>query len=351
MDLNQFIKDARADRCSDIHITAGTEVAVRRFGQLRILNVRPSLEEATQIILSLLDDHCRELVLSGKDVDVATTDAEGGRIRLNVYHQRNNLAASIRLLDAKIPSFEQLGINPGVLQKLSELHGGLVLITGPTGSGKSTTLAAMINYINRNCAKHVITVEDPIEYVYYHERAMIHQRQVGIDVPDFATALRSSLREDPDIIMVGEMRDYETISAAVMAAETGHLVLSTLHTKNAAQTIDRIINACPIEAQSAMRIQLATVLSGVVSQQLLPLTNGSGMVAATEIMLRNNAISSLIRENKTNQIQTVLQSSIQAGMHTLNHSLVQLIRMGKISVDAAMNVTNEASNLESMLRM
>lgn len=351
MDLNQFIKDARADRCSDIHITAGTEVAVRRFGQLRILNVRPSLEEATQIILSLLDDYCRDLVLSGKDVDVATTDAEGGRIRLNVYHQRNNLAASIRLLDAKIPSFEQLGINPGVLQKLSELHGGLVLITGPTGSGKSTTLAAMINHINRNCAKHVITVEDPIEYVYYHERAMIHQRQVGIDVPDFATALRSSLREDPDIIMVGEMRDYETISAAVMAAETGHLVLSTLHTKNAAQTIDRIINACPIEAQSAMRIQLATVLSGVVSQQLLPLTNGSGMVAATEIMLRNNAISSLIRENKTNQIQTVLQSSIQAGMHTLNHSLVQLIRMGKVSVDAAMNVTNEASNLESMLRM
>ena len=351
MDLNQFIKDARADRCSDIHITAGTEVAVRRFGQLKILNLRPSLEEATQIILSLLDDHCRELVLSGKDVDVATTDAEGGRIRLNVYHQRNNLAASIRLLDAKIPTFEQLGINPGVLQKLSELHGGLVLITGPTGSGKSTTLAAMINHINRNCAKHVITVEDPIEYVYYHERAMIHQRQVGIDVPDFATALRSSLREDPDIIMVGEMRDYETISAAVTAAETGHLVLSTLHTKSAAQTIDRIINACPIEAQSSMRIQLATVLSGVITQQLLPLTNGSGMVAATEIMLRNNAVSSLIRENKTNQIQTVLQSSIQAGMHTLNHSLVQLIRMGKVSVDDAMNVTNEASNLESMLRM
>lgn len=351
MDLNQFIKDARADRCSDIHITAGTEVAVRRFGQLKILNVRPSLEEATQIILSLLDDYCRDLVLSGKDVDVATTDSEGGRIRVNVYHQRNNLAASIRLLDAKIPTFEQLGINPRVLQKLSELHGGLVLITGPTGSGKSTTLAAMINHINRNCAKHVITVEDPIEYVYYHERAMIHQRQVGIDVPDFATALRSSLREDPDIIMVGEMRDYETISAAVTAAETGHLVLSTLHTKSAAQTIDRIINACPIEAQSSMRIQLATVLSGVITQQLVPLTNGSGMVAATEIMLRNNAVSSLIRENKTNQIQTVLQSSIQAGMHTLNHSLVQLIRMGKVSVDDAMNVTNEASNLESMLRM
>ena len=351
MDLNQFIKDARADRCSDIHITAGTEVAVRRFGQLRILNVRPSLEEATQIILSLLDDYCRDLVLSGKDVDVATTDAEGGRIRVNVYHQRNNLAASIRLLDAKIPTFEQLGINPRVLQKLSELHGGLVLITGPTGSGKSTTLAAMINHINRNCAKHVITVEDPIEYVYYHERAMIHQRQVGIDVPDFATALRSSLREDPDIIMVGEMRDYETISAAVTAAETGHLVLSTLHTKSAAQTIDRIINACPIEAQASMRIQLATVLSGVITQQLLPLTNGSGMVAATEIMLRNNAITSLIRENKTNQIQTVLQSSIQAGMHTLNHSLVQLVRTGMVTLDDAMNVSNEPSNLESMLRM
>lgn len=351
MDLNQLIQNARADRCSDLHLTAGTEIAVRRFGQLKILNIRPTLEETEQMILSLLDDNCRKMVLEGKDVDVSATDGSGGRIRVNVYHQRNNLAASIRLLDSKIPNFEQLGINPGVLKNLAELRSGLVLVTGPTGSGKSTTLAAMINHINHNCEKHVMTVEDPIEYVYYHEKAMIHQRQVGIDVPDFATALRSSLREDPDIILVGEMRDYETISAAVTAAETGHLVMSTLHTKSAAQTIDRIINACPIEAQAPMITQLSLVLAGVITQQLVPNVNGNGMVAATEIMLKNNAVSNLIRENKTNQLQTILQSNMQMGMHTLNHSLVQLLRQGKISYEDALNVSNEPSNLDSMLNM
>lgn len=351
MDLNQLISSARIDHCSDLHITAGTEIAVRRFGELKILNIRPTLEEAHNMILSLLDEGCKKLVLEGKDVDVATTDGSGARIRVNVYHQRNNLAASIRLLDSKIPAFEQLGIDPKVLKNLVELHSGLVLITGPTGSGKSTTLAAMISYINQNCARHVITVEDPIEYVYYHEKSMIHQRQVGIDVPDFATALRSSLREDPDIIMVGEMRDYETISAAVTAAETGHLVISTLHTKSAAQTIDRIINACPVEAQPSMIIQLSTVLAGVVTQQLLPLNNGAGMAVATEIMIKNNAVTNLIRENKTNQLQTILQSNMQIGMHTLNHSLVQLLRAGKISYENAMNVSNEPANLESMLQM
>lgn len=345
MDLNVLIDEARKQKCSDLHITAGTAVAVRRYGVLYMLDEKPTLEESEQMIYSMLNDDEIQKVNQGYDLDVAATDSDGNRVRGNIYHQRNNLAASIRLIEPVIPDFESLGLPP-VVRDLASKKDGLVLITGPTGSGKSTTLASMIDYINQTQAKHVMTIEDPIEYVYPYGKCMIHQRQVGKDVPDFATALRSSLREDPDIIMVGEMRDYETINAAITAAETGHLVLSTLHTKSAAQTVERIISACPIEVQPTILTQLSSVLLGVVTQELVPLMSGEGRVVATEVMLNNTAVSNLIKEKKINQIQTVLQSNLASGMHTMNHSLSQLIKTMTISKEEARLHTYAPADLD-----
>lgn len=349
MTLAELIRMAREDECSDLHLTAGTAVAVRRYGVLKILeDISPSLEDMEKMIFSLLDDQDIKKIKSGIDVDVATTDTEGARIRMNVYRQRNNVAASIRLLDPEIPTLDQLGFSK-VAKDFAERRSGLVLVTGPTGSGKSTTLAAMLNHINHTLARHIITVEDPIEYVYPHDKAMIHQRQIGKDVSDFATALRSCLREDPDVIMVGEMRDFETINAAVTAAETGHLVLSTLHTKSAAQTVERIINACPIEIQGTMQVQLASVLTGVITQELLPLIDGSGRAAATEIMINTPAIGNLIRENKPMQIQTVIQSNQNIGMHTMNHSLAELVHTRKVTRMEAFKYTESEAELKRMI--
>ena len=339
MELKELIKYARDNKCSDLHITAGEAVAVRKYGELQLLDITPSIEEAEEMIFSILGDEDIKTVQAGKDMDVAATDESGGRLRINIYHHRRNLAASIRLLDSVIPSFEELGHSGKLFSKLVEKRSGLILVTGPTGSGKSTTLAAMIDYINNNLARHIITVEDPIEYVYGFKKSMIHQRQVGRDV------LRSALREDPDVILVGEMRDYETINAAITAAETGHLVLSTLHTRSATQTVERIISACPIEAQSALIMQLASVLTGVVTQTLVPRAEQEGRIAATEIMLNNTAVSNLIKEKKTNQIQTVLQSNMQTGMHTMNYSLANLVKTRVISRDVALKFSENPTEL------
>ena len=348
MDVMELIKMAREDHCSDLHITAGTPVAVRRYGQLKVLeDIKPTLDEAEEMIFSLLSPELIDYVKSGKDLDYSTTDGLGfgSRVRINVYHQRNNLAASIRLLESDIPSFEQLGMPP-LLKDFADRRSGLVLITGPTGSGKSTTLASMVEYINTTQAKHVITIEDPIEYVYRYKKAMIHQRQIGIDVDSFSTALRSSLREDPDIILVGEMRDYETISAAITAAETGHLVLSTLHTKSAAQTVDRIISSCPASVRPTVLLQLSMVLAGVVTQELVPRIDGNGRVAATEIMVNTKAVGNLIKESKINQITAVLQAGKQHGMCTMNESLRTLYRRGIISREDAIKHSSYPEDLE-----
>ncbi len=345
MNFEKLLTDARENNCSDVHLTAGTAVAIRRYGELMILkNEIPSLSETEAMIYSLMDETDRRMLKEGNDVDIATTDALGNRIRVNVYRQRNNLACSIRLINSQIPTLEQLGM-PAPVKTFADKKGGLVLITGPTGSGKSTTLASMVNYINKKYAKHIITIEDPIEYVYPYEKSMIHQRQVGKDAESFASALRSTLREDPDIILVGEMRDFETINAAITAAETGHLVFSTLHTKSAAQTIDRIISESPIEAHASIVAQLSTVLVGIVTQELVPLANGNGRVAATEILVNNTAISNLIKEKKFNQINTALQTGSAAGMHTLNASLMQLVRQGKITKQEAIDHSNDDTSL------
>ena len=351
MTLDQLLEYAFANECSDIHITVGTHLAVRRFGTLQIINPEPSMDEAKSMIYELMTPEQQKIAESGKDLDFARYCMGGKfRIRVNVYHQRNNLATSIRILNEAIPDFESLKL-PDVIQSFCKFPRGLVLITGPTGSGKTTTLASMIDYINKTTPCHIMTVEDPIEYIYNHKLAMIHQRELGKDVSSYATALRSSLREDPDIILVGEMRDYETISAAITAAETGHLVFSTLHTTSAAQTVDRIIDGCPMEGRDQLRIQLATILYGVVSQQLMPLQDGNGRIVATETMVMNPAIGNLIRENKTNQIPSTIQSNAALGMHTLNSDLKRLLSTGMIDRKTAFTFTNDRDGLMRMLNV
>ena len=347
MTFEDLVNYAKKEEASDIHITVGTHHAIRKFGELIILDPLPPGNEARDMIVDSLSIDQRERLLKGEDLDMALIMPDGTRLRANVYHQRNNIAGSYRLLKDKIPTFDELGL-PEVVQKLVSEPRGLVLFTGPTGSGKTTTLAAMIDYINTNMSKHVITIEDPIEYVFYHKKSMIHQREIGKDVDDFATALHSSLREDPDIILVGEMRDYETISAAMMAAETGHLVLSTLHTSSAAQTCERIIDAYPPHAQNQARTQLATNLRASITQVLMPQREGMGMVMGTEVLVNNEAISTMIRDNKTHQIPSSIASGAATGMHTLKMDLKRLVKEQKISEATARKFSTNIREYDSL---
>ena len=347
MTFEELMDYAISHDCSDVHITQGTNLAVRRYGMLHILDEKPTPDEAKEMIYYVLTKEEQARVEAGEDVDVGI-NVDNIRIRANVYHQRNNLACSIRLLMAEIPEFEALGL-PEVLKTLATANNGIILVTGPTGSGKTTTLSAIVDFINKNEAKHVITVEDPIEYIYPHNRAMIHQREIGRDVKSFAYALTSALREDPDIILVGEMRDFETISAAITAAETGHLVLSTLHTQSAAQTINRIIDGSPIEMQATIRSQFAHCIRGVISQQLLPTADGNGRVLPHEIMTGTSAIKSLIMEDKIQMIPGAIASAGHVGMHTLNNDLSRLVGMGLITKKVAMDATYDPNELEKLI--
>ena len=348
MTFRELIDYAKKEEASDVHVTVGTNIALRRFGNLEIMEPAPSAEEATELIFSELNEEQIAQVKAGEDLDFALMTKDGTRLRANIYHQRNNIAATYRILRSKIPTFQELHV-PDAIRKLILEPRGLILITGPTGSGKTTTLASMIDYVNQKQAKHVMTIEDPIEYVYYHAKSMIHQREVGRDVDSFAKALRSSLREDPDIILVGEMRDYETISAALTAAETGHLVMSTLHTTGAAQTIDRIIDACPAGMQNQVRTQLASVLNGVITQCLIPNARGNGRVVATEILVGTDAVCNQIRENKCHQLGSLMQSGSSVGMHTLNGDLSRLVQNGMINRQMAYKYSNDVAELDQYL--
>ncbi len=348
MHIAELTALARQMQASDIHISEGLPLAFRIHGRLEPAPVQPSAAESRALILGMLDDAGREKLAQGIDSDFALATPDGLRQRVNVFCQQGRAAATLRLLNDSIPTLAQLGLPP-VLEKLAEEPRGLILLTGPTGSGKSTTLAAMIDHINATRPDHILTIEDPIEYVYTGKQSIIHQREVGRDVPSFAAALRSALREDPDVILVGEMRDYETISAAVTAAETGHLVMSTLHTIGAAQTIDRIIDVCPAGAQNQIRSQLASVLRGVITQQLLPLAAGQGRCAATEILVGTDAVANLIREDKCYQVGTVMQSGAAMGMHTLNGDLSRLVMTGRITAEAALRCSPNKSDLKQFL--
>lgn len=348
MNITELVAEARGKHVSDIHLSVSVPSAWRIHGELNKIPMNISSSLAEEMILSLLNDSQRRELEDGNDLDFAFETPDLCRQRVNVFRFKGKLAATIRLLNDYIPTLSELGL-PDVLNQLSDEPRGLILVTGPTGSGKSTTLAAMIDRINRTRAEHILTVEDPIEYVYTPERSVIHQREVGSDVKSFAAALRSALREDPDIILVGEMRDYETISAAVTAAETGHLVMSTLHTIGAAQTIDRIIDSCPPEKQNQIRTQLGSVLKGVITQALVQTADGRGRVAATEVLVGTDAVGNLIRENKCFQLQTVMQSGASLGMHTLNSDLARLCAEGKITKESALAVSPDRSELKDFL--
>ena len=345
MTMSDIIHSAQKNDCSDIHLTVGTGITVRQYGKLKKLNADMSEAELEKVILDICNDEQRAFFAAGNDLDFAYQTELGTRTRVNVYRNKGKVAACLRIMGSKIPKLEEMNIPHQTLAKIASNPRGLILVTGPTGSGKSTTLAAMIDYINRTRNEHILTIEDPIEFVYTEDKSVIHQREIGSDVKDFAAALRSALREDPDIILLGEMRDYETISSAVTAAETGHLVFGTLHTISAADSIARIIDVFPPHSQNQIRTQLSSVLKGVISQTLIPVAEGGGRVAATEILIGIDAVGNLIRQDKAHQIDTIMQANGAMGMHTLNADLERLVREGTITKESALKVSSNPQSL------
>ncbi|MCC3869189.1 type IV pilus twitching motility protein PilT [Terrisporobacter mayombei] len=331
MNIFDILRAAIELEASDIHITVGSVPVARIKGRFTKLTenilTKHDTEDMTKKIAG--DKNFKKIEEHG-ECDFSVSIESGERFRVNAYKQKGNYAIAIRTITSQIPSFETLGL-PEILKTFTEKHKGLVLVTGPTGSGKSTTLASLIDIINKNQQRHIITLEDPIEYVHNHKKSLVNQREIGQDTESFNSALRAILRQDPDVILVGEMRDSETISIALTAAETGHLVFSTLHTVGAAKTIDRIVDMFPSEQQHQIRTQLSTVCEGVISQQLLQTIDERNRVAALEIMVSNPAIRNLIRENKTYQIQNIIQTGSKHGMQSMDQELVNLYRQGRIS--------------------
>jgi len=319
---------------SDLLLQPGSPPMIRVEGALMALEHPDLSSEFTRaVVAELVTPEMLRSLDAGRQLDFAIQWREGARLRANAFYQRDTISVAMRMLPRQIPTLDELGL-PHAAQEFCELPRGLVLVTGPTGSGKSTTLAAMIESINQRRPCHIITIEDPIEYIHTNARALVNQREVGRDATSFTAALRSVFREDPDVVLIGEMRDFETIASALTIAETGHLVLATLHTNDSAQTIDRIVDVFPGEQQQQVRTQLANCLAGAIYQQLLR-SIGGGRVAAFEILIATSAVRNLIKEGKTNQIRNVLQTSLREGMQTLERSLAQLSREGLISMDEA----------------
>jgi twitching motility protein PilT len=322
-------------KASDIHITVGVPPVMRINGDLRKYGQESLLPEDTEgMAKAIIPEKMWERFKEQGELDFSYGIPGVSRFRVNTYHQRGCVSMAIRIVPTSIPTIEDLKL-PEILKKISEKPQGLVLVTGPTGSGKSTTLAAMIQYMNETMRKHIITLEDPIEYLHKHGSSIIDQREVGFDTNNFANGLRAALRQDPDVILVGEMRDLETIQTAITAAETGHLVFGTLHTSSAPATINRIIDVFPPSQQAQIRIQLASVLVSVVSQRLFPTIEKQGRIGATEILINNSAVANLIRNEKIHQIISIMQTSRSYGMHTLEMDVKELVQKGMISRDSA----------------
>jgi twitching motility protein PilT len=336
LDFAAVLQRMVAERASDVHLTAGFPPAIRVRGRVTPLEDYPPLsaQQTREIVYSILNSDQRKRFENELQIDLAYMIPGVARFRVNCFFQRGAISAAFRHIPEEIKTIEELGLPP-VLSEFTRKPRGFVLVTGPTGSGKTTSLASMIDLINREREEHILTIEDPIEFLHTHQRCIVNQREVGADAIDFPTALKSALREDPDVILVGEMRDLETISTAITAAETGHLVFATLHTQSTAQTVDRIIDVFPPHQQQQVRMQLSIALEGIVTQQLLPTADGSSRVVATEVLVPTPAVRNLIREGKTHQIYSVLQTSGATGMQTMDAHLAQLARQGKISREMA----------------
>lgn len=354
MDIRDFFRTAvQEGGISDIHLTVNSKPIVRKTGDLQEYSQYPEkldnnkLQEIIQVLMN--EGQLKEFEEKG-ELDFSYSIPGLTRFRVNAYRQRGVISVALRVIPTRVPSIEELGL-PEILKQIALQRHGLVLCTGPTGSGKSTTLAAMINEINdkRNC--HILTLEDPIEYLHSHGNSIVHQREVGIDTMTFAAGLRAALRQDPDVILVGEMRDLETISIALEAAETGHLVLATLHTTDAAKTVDRIIDVFPAHQQQQVRIQLSSCLNAVIAQQLLPRIDREGMVAALEILIGTAAVRNIIREGNSAQLETVMQTGAKYGMVVMNNYLVQLYERGIINMETVLRRCTNPEYVKKRLGM
>lgn len=348
--IETLLEEVVKREASDLHLQVGLPPVLRLDGVLQpIQNLKPLTEEDVEkLVFSLLEEDQKQLLLRDKEFDFSFAFGDLGRFRVNSFHERGNLAAALRLIPNSIRTVEELGMPP-VINNFADFPRGLVLVTGPTGSGKSTTLAALIHKINSDQAKHIITIEDPIEYTHRSLRSLVVQREVHYDTFSFSTALRSALREDPDVVLIGEMRDLETIAAAITIAETGHLVFATLHTNSAAQSIDRMVDVFPPHQQMQVRTELSSILMAICSQRLIPALGG-GRVVSAEVLVATPAVRNIIREGKTHQLDAVIQTGAEHGMQSMDKTLVQLIHNGTISYDEARNYAVDLSELDRLMR-
>lgn len=350
MEIQQLLQLVIDKKASDLHLVVGIPPALRVDGELiRVSNEPPlSKEEAERIIKGVLNAEQLERVTVNKDIDFSLAFSQDARFRVNVYYQKGGIAAAFRRIPLKIPTIDELKLPP-ICHNFTKLRQGFVLVTGPTGHGKSTTLAAILNEINQRSPVHILTIEDPIEFIFTPAQGIISQREMREDTHSWEIALRSALREDPDVVLVGEMRDHETISAALTIAETGHLVFATLHTNSAAQTIDRIVDVFPEEQQGQVRLQLSNVLEAVFSQRLLPRIEG-GRIAAYEVLVASNAVKTAVRDGKTHQIDNIIQTSKELGMTTLESTLASYVREGIITLESAQSFSIRPEELMRLVQ-
>lgn len=350
MSIDNLLRITVDRGASDLHITVGLPPMLRIDGKLMPTEFpKLSPEDTKRLIYSILNDRQRERFERELELDMSYSIKGYGRFRLNIYRQRGAVAAAFRVIPSTIRSREELGL-PEIIDELAKKKSGLILVTGPTGVGKSTTLACIVDMINSTRSEHIITIEDPIEYLHTHKKSIVNQREVGQDTKSFSKALRSALREDPDVLMVGEMRDLDTMASALTAAETGHLVLSTLHTTDAAQTIDRIIDVFPPHQQQQVRVQLASVLEAVISQQLIPKASGKGRVVACEVLIATPAVRSIIRDGKVHQLKAIMQTSAQYGMQTMDQALFNLFKNGDISAEEAISRSTNPQEMKARIQ-
>src|SRR6059058_3771942 len=348
--IDDLLEQMVTRNASDLHLSVGAPPAMRVRGHMERLTGYPALaaEDTQHLLYRIMSSEQQKNLEIKRQIDMSHSIPGLARFRVNIYFQREALGAAFRLIPEELKTLEELGL-PSTLREFADKPRGLVVVTGPTGSGKTTTLAALIDEVNRTRAEHILTIEDPIEFIHRHKRSLVNQREIGPDARSFAEALRAALRQDPDVILLGEMRDLETIATALTAAETGHLVFGTLHTQSAPGTIDRMIDVFPAEQQEQVRVQIATSLQGVVTQALLPTADGSARVPALEILIPDDAIRNLIRQGKVEQIYSVMQTASSRGMQTMEQSLAELVLRGMITKHVALGATSRRDQLEGLL--